>query len=60
MTYDGRMEFLAVLAALVPFALGGWVIGIAAYSTARGARARVARLEERVAALERDGGRRGE
>ena len=43
---------LLVLAALIPFALGGWVIGIVAYGRARAAAERAARLEARVAALE--------
>jgi hypothetical protein len=46
------VEFLFVLAALVPFALGGWIIGIVAYARARAADRRAAALERRVAQLE--------
>ena len=46
------MEFIAVLAVLVPFALGGWVLGIVAYVQARTAGTRIAALERRVAELE--------
>ena len=47
------MEFIAVLAVLVPFALGGWVLGIVAYVQARAAGARYEALERRIAEIER-------
>jgi hypothetical protein len=54
------VEFVALLAVMVPFALGGWVLGIVAYVQARAVGARTAALERRLADLERRGLQHGD